>query len=91
MQGFLRKLTAWLQSNPRPKSCTRFQLEQLEDRCLLSNAPLPVLNSDPAAPASLYLDFSGMYEPTWAPTVMSPLRSFTSTAAGPGSRRMRSP
>src|SRR5665213_230852 len=66
MQGFLRKLTTWFQSDPRPKRRrTRFHLEQLEDRCLLSNAPLPLLSSDPGAPASLYLDFMGMNEPTW--------------------------
>ena len=66
MQGFFRKLTTWLPSSPRPKHRrTRFQLELLEDRCLLSNAPLPLLSSDPGAPASLYLNFMGDYEATW--------------------------
>jgi hypothetical protein len=84
MQGFLRQLTAWLQGDPRPKRRTRFQLEQLEDRCLLSNAPLPILNSDPAAPASLYLDFSGMYEPTWGAYSNVTTPQFHLDGTGPG-------
>ena len=52
-------------SSPRPKHRrTRFQLELLEDRCLLSSAPLPLLSSDPGAPASLYLNFMGDYKAT---------------------------
>jgi hypothetical protein len=85
MQGFLRKLTAWIHNDPRPKHRrTRFHLEQLEDRCLLSNAPLPILNSDPGAAASLYLNFSGMYEPTWGAYSNVNTPQFHLDGAGPG-------
>ena len=46
----------------------RLQAERLEDRRLLSLSPLdsiPVLNSNPGATASLYLDFNGHFEPVW--------------------------
>ena len=46
----------------------RLQAERLEDRRLLSLSPLdsiPVLNSNPSAPASLYLDFNGHFESVW--------------------------
>jgi hypothetical protein len=85
MQGFLRKLTTWLQSDPRPKHRrTRFHLELLEDRCLLSNAPLPLLSSDPGAPASLYLDFLGSYEPTWGAYSNVTTPQFHLDGTGPG-------
>jgi hypothetical protein len=44
------------------------QAERLEDRRLLSLSPLssiPVLNSNPGASASIYLDFNGHSEPVW--------------------------
>jgi hypothetical protein len=44
------------------------QAERLEDRRLLSLSPLssiPVLNSNPTAAASIYLDFNGHFEPVW--------------------------
>ena len=48
MQGFLRKLTTgFTTTRVRNTAVPRFHLEQLEDRCLLSNAPLPLLSSDP--------------------------------------------
>ncbi len=85
MQGFLRKLTTWLQGNPRPKRRgARFHLERLEDRCLLSNSPLPLLSSDPGAAASLYLDFNGMYEPTWGAYSNVNTPQFHLDGTGPG-------
>jgi hypothetical protein len=85
MQGFLRRLTTWLQGDPRPKRRRiRFQLEQLEDRCLLSGSPLPILNSHPGAPASLYLDFSGLYEPTWGAYSNVSTPQFHLDGTGPG-------
>jgi len=44
------------------------RLEMLETRALLAANPLtsiPVLNSNPAASAALYLDFNGHFEATW--------------------------
>ena len=38
--------------------------ERLEERTVLSIS-VPVLNSNPGAPASLYLDFDGHFEATW--------------------------
>src|SRR5436305_13717876 len=85
MQDFLRKLTTWLQSNPRPgRRRVGFQLELLEDRCLLSNGPLPLLSSHPGAAASLYLDFSGMYEPTWGAYSNVNTPQFHLDGTGPG-------
>ena len=58
-------------SRPRKHARLRHRLlqaERLEDRRLLSLSPLdsiPVLNSNPGAPASLYLDFNGHFEPVW--------------------------
>jgi hypothetical protein len=45
------------------------QAERLEDRRLLSLSPLdsiPVLNSNPTAAASIYLDFNGHYQAAWS-------------------------
>ncbi len=85
MQGLLRKLTTWYQSDLRPKQPrTRFHLERLEDRCLLSNAPLPLLSSDPGARASLYLNFMGDYEATWGAYSNVTTPQFHLDGTGPG-------
>ena len=68
MHGFLRRLSQWFGSSPRtPRRRPAFLLEKLEDRSLpsVSNLAAPILNSYAAAPASLYLDFTGLPTQTW--------------------------
>jgi Metallo-peptidase family M12B Reprolysin-like len=67
MPGFLRALTGWFQSAPRPRPRAAFQLEKLEDRMTptASNLAAPIFNSLSGAPASLYLDFTGLPTQTW--------------------------
>jgi len=55
-------------SGRRSRGCRYLWCDRLESRLLFSGAPLtaiPPLNSDPGAPATLYLDFHGEPAATW--------------------------
>jgi Domain of unknown function (DUF4214)/Metallo-peptidase family M12B Reprolysin-like len=65
MYGYLRRLTEWFRTYPRSRRRPKLLLERLEERSLPSGSPLPALNSDTGAAASLYLDFSGLPTQTW--------------------------
>lgn len=64
-----RSTSRWLRSRRlrcQPPQERRLRVEPLEDRRLLAVSPLeslPALHSFTGAPASLYLDFNGDYEP----------------------------
>ena len=91
MHRIVKNLSSWLGRN-RPKTrqtrSVRLELEELEGRDLMALV-VPVLNSNPGAPASIYLDFDGHFESAWGgyrnvSTRELPLvASFTGRAARP--------
>ncbi|MEX2172176.1 MAG: hypothetical protein WD851_22845 [Pirellulales bacterium] len=67
--------------NRKSRSYSRrlpFAIETLEARMMLSVSPgVPALHSLPGAPASVYLDFDGHFEPQWGnyPNITTPVYS----------------
>ena len=61
MAGWNRRRRS--QQSPATLGRRQSRIEALESRCLM--APVPVFHSLPGAPASLYLDFDGHFEPVW--------------------------
>jgi hypothetical protein len=65
MFGFLRKRAGRAGAQRSLIRRVALRLEQLEDRSLMSGLTAPALSSNPGAPATLWLDFTGLPTMAW--------------------------